>query len=96
MPHLDELLRFSDPSGQTTPNGGRSNGEQVSGEQVSLEEAIAGADVIGSYELFQRSRQGVKARTANIEVSTTSIRFARPRICSNWVTGAIACSGGLA
>lgn len=55
------------------------------GNQTSLKEAIAEAEVVGSYELQLRSRKGVKARTAKIEVSTTNICFQAPRICSSWV-----------
>ena len=58
-----------------------------SGEIITLEEAIAeaNANVLGSYELNLRSRQGVKARTAKIQVSSVSVTFKRPALTSPWV-----------
>ena len=57
-----------------------------SGEKTPLKEALADARVLGSYELHLRSRQGVKARTANIEVSVVRVTFPMPRHHSQWVS----------
>lgn len=56
-----------------------------SGEKVSLKVALGDARVLGSYELNLRRRQGVKARTANIEVSVVRVTFPKPRHHSKWV-----------
>lgn len=56
-----------------------------SGETVPLSSALAKARVLGSYELHLRSRPGVAARTAHIEVSTMRVTFPRPRHHSRWV-----------
>lgn len=55
------------------------------GEKVPLGEAVTNTQLLGSYELNLRSRVGVKARTAKIEVSVTSVTFPRPRHHSAWV-----------
>lgn len=55
------------------------------GEKVPLGEAIKDTGLLGSYELNLRSRPGVKARTAKIEVRTTSVISPRPRHHSAWV-----------
>lgn len=55
------------------------------GEAVALDDALKDAEILGSYDLFIRSRQGVKSRTAKIEVSATTVTFSAPRICSSWV-----------
>ena len=55
------------------------------GEKLPLGEAIEDNSLLGSYELNLRSRPGVKARTAKIEVRTTSVTFPRPRHHSAWV-----------
>lgn len=52
---------------------------------MSLKDALGDALVLGSYELNLCSRQGVKARTANIEVSVVRVTFPRPRHHSKWV-----------
>ncbi len=57
----------------------------ASGERVSLKHAIEEARVLGSYELHLRSRPGVKARTAQIEVSVVKVTFPQPRHHSKWV-----------
>jgi hypothetical protein len=54
-------------------------------EKVPLKKAIEGARMLGRYELNLRSRPGVKARTAHIEVSTVKVTFPRPRHHSKWV-----------
>lgn len=55
------------------------------GEKVPLKSALQQARVLGSYELHLRSRPGVKARTATIEVSVVGVTFPRPRHHSPWV-----------
>lgn len=54
------------------------------GEKMPLRNAIEDARVVGYYELNLRSRPGVKARTAQIEVSVTRVTFPRPRHHSKW------------
>lgn len=56
-----------------------------SGDVLPLHEALKRARLLGSYELKLRSRQGVKARTANINVSVVRVTFPRPRHHSKWV-----------
>lgn len=56
-----------------------------SGKAVPLKTALEQARVLGSYELHLRSRQGVGARTAQIEVSVVRVTFPRPRHHSPWV-----------
>jgi hypothetical protein len=57
------------------------------GTEVSLTEAITSEDVkvLGSYELNLRSRPGVKARAAKIQVSSVAVRYVRPKLSSAWV-----------
>lgn len=55
------------------------------GETVSLKAALETAKLLGSYELNLRSRPGVKARKAKIEVSVVTVTFPRPRHHSKWV-----------
>jgi hypothetical protein len=55
------------------------------GEKVSLKAALKSAKLLGSYELILRSRPGVKARTAKMEVSVVTVTFPRPRHHSKWV-----------
>lgn len=55
------------------------------GEKVPLRSALEEVRVVGSYKLNLRSRPGVKARTARIEVSVTKVTFPRPRHHSKWV-----------
>ena len=54
-------------------------------EKVSLQLALDQALPLGSYELHLRSRPGVKARIAKIQVSVVTVRFPRPRKISKWV-----------
>lgn len=56
----------------------------ASGETVSLATAIQGAELLGSYELHLRSRVGVKARTAKIDVSSVRIEMPLPRHRTAW------------
>lgn len=56
----------------------------AAGEKVSLATAIGDAKLLGSYELNLRSRVGVKARTAKIEVSCVRIEMPRPRHHTVW------------
>jgi len=55
------------------------------GRSLSLQEALDEASLLGTYDLNLRSRPGVKARTAKIEVSTLSVTFPRPWHHSKWV-----------
>lgn len=55
------------------------------GETVTLGEAVEETRSLGGYELSLRSRPGVKARVAKLEVSVTSVTFPRPRHRSAWV-----------
>ena len=55
------------------------------GEKVSLSSAIKAGRVLGSYELNLRSRPGMAARTAKIEVSVVKVKLPRPRHHSPWV-----------
>ncbi len=56
-----------------------------SGQRVSLKVACEDVTPLGTYQLHLPSRQGVKARTAKIEVSTTSITFPLPHLKTKWV-----------
>lgn len=53
--------------------------------KVPLKTAIDEANPLGSYELNLRSRPGMAARTANIEVSVVRVRYPRPSQHSKWV-----------
>ncbi len=53
--------------------------------KIPLCEAIDEARHLGSYELSLRSRPGIAARTANIEVSVVRVRYPRPSQHSKWV-----------
>lgn len=55
------------------------------GEKVSLSKALKEARVLGSYELQLRSRPGMKARTAKVEVSVVKVAFPKPQHRSQWV-----------
>lgn len=57
----------------------------ASGERKSLKDALEESKLLGSYELKLRSRRGVKARTANINVSVVRVTFPTPRHHSPWV-----------
>lgn len=54
-------------------------------EKMPLKSAIEQATYLGSYELYQRSRQGVSARTASIDVSAIQVTYPRPQHHSPWV-----------
>ena len=56
-----------------------------SDEKLPLKSAIERATYLGSYDLEQRSRQGVAARTASIDVSAIQVTFPRPRHHSPWL-----------
>ena len=56
-----------------------------SGETKSLKDALEENEYLGSYELNLRSRRGVKARTAEIDVSVVRVTFPKPRHHSPWV-----------
>jgi len=55
------------------------------GEKVALKDALDEAIVVGGYELSLRSRPGVKARTARIEVSVMQVTLPKPHHHSDWV-----------
>jgi len=55
-----------------------------SGETVSLGKAIKSKKHLGSYELKLRSRQGVKARTATMNVFVLTVTLPRPHMVSKW------------
>lgn len=55
------------------------------GEKVPLSKALEGARTLGRYELHLESRQGVKARTATLEVSVVTVVYPPPQQCSTWV-----------
>jgi len=55
------------------------------GQEIALKAALDDAHVLGSYELDLRSRPGVKARMAKIQVSVVKVTFPRPRHHSQWV-----------
>jgi hypothetical protein len=55
------------------------------GQVVPLRQAINCSRPLGTYELSQRSREGVAARTAKIELSVVQVLYSLPKICSKWV-----------
>jgi len=55
------------------------------GEKTSLAEALRHATLLGSYELSLRTRPGIKARTALLEVSVVKVVFPRPQHRSPWL-----------
>jgi hypothetical protein len=55
------------------------------GEKVPLKNALQRARGLGGYEIQLRSRPGVKARTAKLEVSVVKVTFPMPRHHSKWV-----------
>lgn len=55
------------------------------GRKLSLSEAFSEARLLGSYELNLRSRPGVAARTAKIDVSVVRVNYPRPSQHSKWV-----------
>lgn len=55
------------------------------GEKMSLKQALRQTTLLGTYELALRSRPGMRARTAVVEVSVVHITFPRPRHCSPWL-----------
>ena len=57
----------------------------TAGNTVSLRDALDEAKVVGRYKLSLRARPGQRARVANIEVSTCTVRFPRPHWYSEFV-----------
>ena len=55
------------------------------GKKTSLKTLTKTATVLGTYKLHLRSRPGVAARTAKIEVSVTTATVPRPALHSKWV-----------
>lgn len=54
-------------------------------EKVTLAEACQGTQLLGSYTLSVRARQGIAARVAQIKVSRTSITLPQPHLKTQWV-----------
>lgn len=55
------------------------------GEKRYLSEVIQDAELLGSYDLNLRSRPGVKARTAHIDVLVARVTFVKPQHRSPWL-----------
>jgi hypothetical protein len=55
------------------------------GRVMQLSQAIKDARKLGSYELSLRSRQGVPARTAKMELSVVQVNYPPPKLHSKWV-----------
>ena len=55
------------------------------GEKTSLRAALKSTRRLGRYELHLRSRPGVKARTARINVSVVPVTFVKPAHRSPWL-----------
>jgi hypothetical protein len=55
------------------------------GRKLPLSEAIKEAHVLGRYELHLRTRPGVAARTAQLELSVVRVTYPRPSRTSPWV-----------
>lgn len=55
------------------------------GTSMPLSKAIKQATVLGSYELNLRSREGVPARVAKLELSVVKVTYPRPKLFSKWV-----------
>lgn len=55
------------------------------GKKRYLSEVVQDAKLLGTYELHLRSRPGVKARTAHIEVSVVGVAFPKPHHRSPWL-----------
>lgn len=55
------------------------------GRKVTLSDAIKESRLLGSYELNLRTRPGVAARTAKIELSAVRVTYLRPSQFSPWV-----------
>lgn len=57
----------------------------VDGQTISMKNAIKAAVKIGSYELNLRGRDGVVARTAQLDISVTKVTYPLPSNRSKWV-----------
>ncbi len=55
------------------------------GQVMQLKQAIEHARLLGSYELNLRSREGVAARTAKMELSVVRAIYPPPKLNSKWV-----------
>lgn len=55
------------------------------GQQRCLSDVTQAAQVLGSYDLHLRSRVGVAARTAHLQVSVTCVTFPQPQHRSPWL-----------
>ncbi|MEO8271430.1 MAG: IS4 family transposase [Aureliella sp.] len=56
-------------------------------KSIPLSKAIEQATILGSYELNLRSREGVPARVAKLELSVVKVTYPRPKLFSKWVKG---------
>ena len=56
-------------------------------KSIPLSKAIEQATILGSYELSLRSREGVPARVAKLELSVVKVTYPRPKLFSKWVKG---------
>lgn len=54
-------------------------------QTVKLESLLGQGEVLGTYELHLRARQGVEARIAKIEVSTFRVTYPAPKVASQWL-----------
>ncbi len=55
------------------------------GQAMQLDQAIENAHLLGTYELNLRSREGVAARTAKMELSVVRVIYPPPKLSSKWV-----------
>lgn len=55
------------------------------GTTIPLKKAVEQNELLGTYELALRSRRGVKARTATLEVSKVNVTLPTPRHRSEWL-----------
>ena len=54
-------------------------------QTVKLKSLLDQGEVLGTYELHLRARQGVAARIAKIEVSTFRVTYPAPKVASQWL-----------
>lgn len=55
------------------------------GQTAQLKDAIENATLLGTYDLNLRSRPGVAARTAKMEISVVKVTYPKPKLSSPWV-----------
>jgi hypothetical protein len=85
--NFEAMCRVALASGDWVIRAAKMNRKVINqqGEKQSLCEAIEAAARVGSYELKLRSRQGVKARTAAIDVSVIRVTLPKPQHRSPWL-----------